>query len=201
MTTPADGLHVVLLAAGSASRFGSPKLLADVHGQPMLVRVLETLLAVTGEDRIVVVLGADAARLEPLVRERKVSFVVNPAHADGMASSIRAGLARVPEACAGVLIALADQVAVTPGDLRRLVEAWREQPGRIAAAGYGDVTGVPAIFPKATFDQLAQLNGDRGARELLRREAGQVTVVPISTAAIDVDTPADLAAVTGTPGR
>ena len=200
MTTTAD-LHVVLLAAGSSSRFGSPKLLADVHGRPMLVRALETLLTVAREDRIVVVLGADAGRLEPLVHDAKVTVVVNQEHADGMASSIRAGLTRVPEDCPGVLIALADQAAITAGDLRRLVDAWWEQPGRIAAAGYGDVTGVPAIFPAAVVDQLVRLQGDRGARELLRREAGQVVVVPMSTAAIDVDTPADLAAVVGALGR
>lgn len=199
--TPAGDLHVVLLAAGSASRFGSPKLLADVQGRPMLVRTLETLLTVAPCDRIVVVLGADADRLEPLVHDAKVAVVINPEHATGMASSIRAGLTRVPEDCRGVLIALADQVAITPGDLRRLVEAWREQPGRIAAAGHGDVTGVPAIFPATIVDQLVQLQGDRGARELLRREAGQLAVVPMSSAAIDVDTPADLAAVAGTPGR
>ena len=195
--TLAGELHVVLLAAGSASRFGSPKLLADVHGQPMLICVLDALLAVAREDRIVVVLGADADRLAPLVRERTVNVVINHEHAAGMASSIRAGVAHVPDTCPGVLIALADQVAVTPGDLRRLVAAWREQPGRIAAAGHGDVTGVPAIFPKARLEQLAQLKGDRGARELLRCEAGQLIIVPMSTAAIDVDTPEDLAALKG----
>lgn len=199
--TPATELHVVLLAAGSASRFGSPKLLADVHGRPMLVRALETLLAVARQDRIVVVLGANADLLEPLALDAKVTVVVNEEHAEGMASSIRAGLTRVPEDCPGVLIALADQVAITAGDMRRLIEAWREQPERIAAAGHGDITGVPAIFPAAMVDQLVRLQGDRGARELLRREAGQVVVVPMSSAAIDVDTPDDLAAADGASNR
>jgi molybdenum cofactor cytidylyltransferase len=194
-------LYVILLAAGRASRFGSPKLLADVHGRPMLVRALDTLLDVAREDRIVVVLGANADRLEPLVRGVRVSVVINRGHADGMASSIRTGLASVPPDCRGVMIALADQVSVTPGDLRRLVDAWRENPERVAAARYGDSVGVPAIFPAAMFDQLEKLQGDRGARDLLRREAGQGTGVPMPTAAVDVDTPADLAAVVGTLDR
>jgi molybdenum cofactor cytidylyltransferase len=196
-----EDLYVILLAAGCASRFGSPKLLADVHGRPMLVRALDTLLEVAREDRIVVVLGANADRLEPLVRGVRVSVVINRGHADGMASSIRTGLASVPPDCRGVMIALADQVSVTPGDLRRLVDAWRENPERVAAARYGDSVGVPAIFPAAMFDQLEKLQGDRGARDLLRREARQVTGVPMPTAAVDVDTPADLAAVVGTLDR
>jgi molybdenum cofactor cytidylyltransferase len=196
-----EDLYVILLAAGRASRFGSPKLLADVHGRPMLVRALDTLLEVAREGRIVVVLGANADRLEPLVRGVRVSVVINRGHADGMASSIRTGLASVPPDCRGVMIALADQVSVTPGDLRRLVDAWRENPERVAAARYGDSVGVPAIFPAAMFDQLEKLQGDRGARDLLRREAGQVTGVPMPTAAVDVDTPADLAAVVGTLDR
>ena len=201
MTAADDGPYVILLAAGSASRFGSPKLLADVQGRPMLVRAIESLLEVAPRHRVVVVIGANADRLEPLVHNQKVSVVINHEHADGMASSIRAGLANVPPDCPGVLIALADQVAVTPGDLRCLLDAWRADPERIAAARHGEVVGVPAIFPAAMFDQLAQLQGDRGARELLRRTAGQVIDVPMPTAAVDVDTPADLAAVAHTLGR
>jgi molybdenum cofactor cytidylyltransferase len=191
--TPPD-LQVVLLAAGSASRFGSPKLLAEIQGRPLLVRAIETLLEVVARDQLVVVLGADAERLEPLVRQAKVEVVFNPEHAKGMATSIRAGVTSVPSNCRGVLIALADQVAVTPDDLRRLIECWNDQPHRIAAAWYGDVAGVPAIFPAALFGELAKLQGDRGARELLRRLVGQVVTVAMPSAVVDVDTQADLAA-------
>jgi molybdenum cofactor cytidylyltransferase len=191
--TPPD-LQVILLAAGSASRFGSPKLLAEIQGRPLLVRAIETLLEVVARDQLVVVLGADAERLEPLVRQAKVEVVFNPEHAKGMATSIRAGVTSVPSNCRGVLIALADQVAVTPDDLRRLIECWNDQPHRIAAAWYGDVAGVPAIFPAALFGELAKLQGDRGARELLRRLVGQVVTVAMPSAVVDVDTQADLAA-------
>jgi molybdenum cofactor cytidylyltransferase len=113
-----------------------------------------------------------------------------------MATSIRAGVTSVPSNCRGVLIALADQVAVTPDDLRRLIDCWHDQPHRIAAAWYSDIAGVPAIFPAALFGELAKLQGDRGARELLKREAGEVTRVPMPTASVDVDAPGDLDAVT-----
>lgn len=192
--TPSD-LQVIVLAAGSASRFGSPKLLAEIGGRPMLIHALETLLGVVQRDQVVVVLGAHADRLEPLVRRLDVTSVFNADHASGMASSVRAGLSTVRLDCRGVLVSLADQVAVTPDDMRRLISCWQAHPERIAAARYDDVVGVPAIFPRPTFEQLKELQGDRGARELLKREAGQVIGVPMPSAAVDVDTPADLHAV------
>lgn len=186
-------LHVVLLAAGSSTRFGSPKQLAAVGGRPMLLRVLDALLELEGRDAITVVLGANADRLEPLVRHVSVNVVFNPDYAQGMAGSIRAGLAAAPAASRGVLIALADQVAVTSDDLRQLVTCWQQQPDRIVAAQYTATTGAPAIFPSELFGELAALQGDRGARALLSLHADRVVAVPMPSAALDVDTPADLA--------
>jgi molybdenum cofactor cytidylyltransferase len=191
--TPPD-LQVILLAAGSATRFGSPKLLAEIRGRPLVARAIDRLLEVASRDQLVVVLGADADRLEPLVSRVKVRVVLNPDHAKGMATSIRAGMKSVPSNCRGVLIALADQVAVTSDDLHRLIDCWQDQPERISAAWYHDVAGVPAIFPAALFEELAKLQGDRGAREFLRRLVGQVVAVAMPSAAVDVDTHADLAA-------
>jgi molybdenum cofactor cytidylyltransferase len=188
----AAGLHAILLAAGGATRFGSPKLLAPWRGRPLLLHAIGTLLEVVQRDRLVVVLGADADRLEPLVRQTGVPVVLNPDHASGMASSLHAGLSTVPPDCAAVLIALADQVAITPDDLRRLIDRWLQQPTRVAAAGYEGVVGVPAIFPAAMFEELREVQGDRGAREVLKRRAGQVDIVSMPAAAVDVDTPADL---------
>ena len=93
----------------------------------------------------------------------------------------------------GAPIALADQVAVTADDLRRLVTRWEQRPDRIVAAQYAGTTGVPAIFPVDLFGELAELQGDRGARALLSRYADRVVAVPMPSAAQDVDTPADFA--------
>ena len=87
---------------------------------------------------------------------------------------------------------LVDQAAVTSEDLKRLVGAWRRQPGYIAAARYGMTTGVPAIFPRSVFPDLAALRGDVGARVLLQRNPDRVVRVPMASAAIDIDTPEDL---------
>jgi xanthine/CO dehydrogenase XdhC/CoxF family maturation factor/CTP:molybdopterin cytidylyltransferase MocA len=190
--TAASNLHVMLLAAGSSSRFGSPKQLADIAGRPMLARTLDTVLQLERRHPVTVVLGADVERLAPLVRDASANVAYNPDHAQGIASSIRVGLAQAPVDARGALIALADQVAVTADDLRRLVSRWEQQPDRIVAALYDDTIGVPAIFPADLFPELAELQGDRGARVLLSRYPERVIGVPMPSAAQDIDTPADL---------
>ena len=114
---------------------------------------------------------------------------------EGLASSIRAGVARLPASCTGVMLLLADQPAVSADDLKRLAGTWRKQPQYIAAALYAGTSGVPAIFPRSAFRDLAELRGDVGARVLLRRSADRVVRVPMPSAALDVDTPEDLLAL------
>jgi molybdenum cofactor cytidylyltransferase len=190
----ADGLYAVLLAAGASTRFGSPKQLVRVAGRPLLHTAVTRAAEVTG-NALIVVLGAGAAELAPLLRHSPCSVVINEDWREGLASSIRAGLARLPPACTGVLLLLADQAAVTTHDLKRLAGTWRKQPQYIAAALYAGITGVPAIFPRSAFRELAELRGDSGARALLRRNADRLVRVPMPSAAIDIDTPEDLLAL------
>lgn len=194
--TAASSLHVMLLAAGSSSRFGAPKQLADVAGRPMLARTLDAVSQLERRHAVTVVLGANAERLEPLVRAAAANVAFNPDHALGLASSIRVGLAQAPFDARGALITLADQVAVTADDLRQLVSRWEQQPDRIVAAQYAGTIGVPAIFPIDLFRELAELQGDRGARAVLLRHPERVIAVPMPSAAQDIDTPRDLAVST-----
>lgn len=184
-------LHVLVLAAGAARRFGSPKQLVRIGGRPLLHAVIGRGVAVGGHS-VIVVLGAYAAELAPLLRHTAANVVVNRQWREGMGSSIRAGMAALPGAAEAVLILLADQPAVSTEDLRRLVSAWRRQPSLIVAALHGTTTGAPAIFPRWCFAELSSLRGDLGARTLLRRYVDRVVRVPMPSAAIDIDTPEDL---------
>ena len=185
--------HAIILAAGAASRFGSPKQAAKLRDQPLLSLAVTRAGAVSGPHCVSVVLGAHAAELTPLLCRTPATVVINRDWSEGIASSIRAGVAQLPGSCEAVLLMLADQAAVTEADLLRLVAAWRRQPQGIAAAFYGGLAGVPAVFPRADFGALRSLKGDQGARALLRSQAERVTRVPMASAAIDVDTPEDLA--------
>lgn len=184
-------LHALILAAGASRRFGSPKQLVRIDGRPMLHAVVSRAVEVAGH-AVSVVLGAHAAELAPLLSHSPAAIVINRDWEQGMSSSIRTGLARLPGTADGVMILLVDQPSVTTEDLRRLVGAWRRQPDYLVAAQYGTTTGAPAIFPRWTFRELAELRGDRGAGALLQRHADRVVRVPIAAAALDVDTPEDL---------
>jgi len=124
------------------------------------------------------VLGAHATELTRLLQHSGVSLVVNRNWEEGMASSIRFGIAALPPACDAVLILLATRFAVTADDLRRLVSAWRGEDGVVAAAKYGGTVGVPAIFPRWCFSELAQLRGDNGAKSILERYRDRLATSP-----------------------
>ena len=94
-----------------------------------------------------------------------------------------------------MLIALADQAAVTTEDLRRLAGVWRRDPASIAAAQYAGGVGVPAIFPRWCFRELNELRGDRGAQVLLHRHVDRLVRLPMPSAELDIDRPEDLLAL------
>ena len=189
---PETSLHAVVLAAGSASRFGAPKQLARFAGQPLLQRAVSHAVAVAGS-AVSVVLGAHAAEVAPLLRNTPATTLVNRDWAEGIGSSLRAAMRQLPGTCDGLLVMLGDQPAVTSEDLRRLVAAWRTRPDAIVAAAYSGIDGVPAIFPRWCFSELSALRGDTGARAVIRRHRDRLVRVPMASAALDIDTPEDLA--------
>ena len=193
-TRSADGLYAIVLAAGASTRFGSAKQLVRLAGRPLLHTVVTRASEVTG-NALIVVLGSGAAQLAPLLKHSPGSVVINQEWREGLASSIRAGVARLPAACSAVMLLLADQAAVTAEDLKRLAGSWRKQPQHIAAALYSGSCGAPAIFPRSSFRSLSELRGDTGARALLVRNSDRVVRVPMPSAAVDVDTPEDLLAL------
>ncbi len=189
-----EGLYAIVLAAGASTRFGSAKQLARIAGRPLLHTTVSRAVALTGSATFVV-LGARAVELAPLLKHTPASIIINHHWREGIASSIRAGVERLPAACAAVMLVLADQVAVTTEDLRRLASAWRRQPEHIAAALYAGTVGVPAIVPRSRFGELAELRGDVGARRVLQRSPDRLVRVPMESAALDIDTPEDLLAI------
>jgi molybdenum cofactor cytidylyltransferase len=188
-------VHVLVLAAGASTRLGQPKQLVRIGERPALHIVLANAVAVAG-NAVTVVVGANAGELTYLLSHSPASFIVNKNWSEGIASSIRCGLGVIPPAAEAVMVVLGDQVCVTSDDLKRLLAAWKDQENVIAAASYSQGVGVPAIFPRAVFSELAELRGDEGARKLLMRNPDRLVRVPMPNAAFDLDTPEDLAALT-----
>lgn len=188
-------IHVLVLAAGGSTRLGQPKQLVRLGGRPALHIVVSNAVALAGHN-VTVVLGAHARELTHLLAHSPASVIVNRHWEEGLASSIRAGLSVLPPACEALMLLLGDQVAVTADDLKRLAAAWKGQDNMIAASVYDQHVGVPAIFPSICFSELAELQGDRGARMVLERNQYRLIRVPMPNAAIDLDTPEDLETLT-----
>jgi molybdenum cofactor cytidylyltransferase len=185
------GLHAAILAAGPGSRFGGVKQLVRLRGEPVLHQLVANAAFVTGQS-VSVVLGAHAQVIAASLRQRAVTIMINRHWEEGIASSIRMAVQSAPPASSAILLLLADQVAVTADDLRRLHASWRRHPVLIAAALHGGAPGLPAIFPRWAFSDLLALRGDRNPRAVLRASIDRVVRVPMANAGIDLDTPEDL---------
>lgn len=186
----------VILAAGASTRMGEPKQLLPLDGQPLLVRTVTAALASPAWP-VVVVLGAHAEKIRPVLAPYPVLIAENPAWTEGMASSLRAGidtLRQFSRSLDAALIALCDQPAFSAEVVTRLVAAQRASGRTIAAARYAGRLGAPALFLRAHFPALAALTGEQGARTLLSSLVDHVEPVDLPELAVDLDTPADYAA-------
>ena len=184
----------LLLAAGRSTRFGGDKLLAPLGDHPVLFWSAAAIAAEV--DALYVVVPADSPDRVRALAGLRVSLVEHGGRDDGMASSIRAGVAALPGETDAVVIALADQPLVAPLVVRALCERWRSAPTGAVVPRYRDGHGHPVLFDRSQFAALGELAGDRGARALLERLGEERAVVEIDAAMpVDVDTPAELRAL------
>ncbi|MBT9383686.1 nucleotidyltransferase family protein [Pseudooceanicola sp. CBS1P-1] len=184
-------LVVLLLAAGASSRMrGGDKLLEPVAGQPLLR--LMALRALELAPVIVTLPALDHPRRRAL-EGLPVTVVPVPEAGEGMAASIRAGVAALGPAEA-VMILPADMPELTAGDLRRVAAGFDGRQIRRGASGA--TPGHPVLFPAELFPELSRLSGDQGARPVLRAHAARVVPValPGRHALTDLDTPEDWSA-------
>jgi len=191
MSPRSPTLHALILAAGASQRFGSPKQLVRLDGQSLVQRAVAHASGLLGA-AVTVVLGAHAAQIAETLPQGSAGTLINRNWQEGIGSSIRLGVQRLPGACDGILLMLADQPLVTSETLRRLITAWRRQSRQIIASRYGSVTGVPAIFPRWCFGDLMALRGDQGARLIIRRYSDHVVRLAHPEAQVDIDYPEDL---------
>lgn len=193
--TEAARTVALVLAAGAASRFGSPKALAMLDGRPLLQRVLDTAAGL-GLGSVVLVLGHAAAEIARAVDPRGADVVLNPDPGAGIASSLRVGLAWAtdhhPDAEA-VLVLLGDQ-PLTRADVVRALLAADPGPGRSIIVPVYDGGGGPnpALLLRPAWRLADDLQGDRGMGPVIAAHPELVVEVPVDGENPDVDTPADL---------
>lgn len=186
----------LVLAAGRSSRMGGPnKLLATVGGKPLLRHTVESAIA-SKADPVIVVVGHDGNRLRAALAGLPVLIVDNPDYAEGLSSSLRAGISALPSDVQAALICLGDMPKIAPALLNRLIDCHAPLEGRGIIVPTSDgKRGNPVLWDNAFFGAMAALTGDSGARRLIDQHPEQLCEVPVGDPAVlyDVDTPDRLA--------
>lgn len=182
----------IVLAAGGSSRLGQPKQLLPVDGQPLLSRTLDVVRRSALAPRIVV-LGGYAAEIMAGVRLDDVEVVTNLEYQQGQAGSLKAGIAALPADIDGAIVILGDQPLVEPWLMDELVEAFAPAQHVAVRPRFTGGPGNPVLLGRALFPELMQLEGDVGARDVLKRHRDCIAEVDHTSrhAPRDVDTPDD----------
>lgn len=184
-------ISAVVLAAGSATRFGSTKQLRRIRDKPLVQHAVDAASPVV--DEVVVVLGHDADAVEAaLALPPNGRAVRNPHYPDGQSTSLAAGLRACAARSEAAVVLLADQPGIADRHVRSLVEAFRATGAPILRIGFRDGPG-PALLARAVWAETERLAGDVGARALFDAEPERVGWVPLDEdAPPDIDLPEDL---------
>jgi molybdenum cofactor cytidylyltransferase len=191
-------IAAIVLAAGQSRRMGRVnKLLAPVDGKPMVRHVLDSLAAAQAGP-VVVVTGHDYAAVEAALPKKGFSLTHNPDYASGLSSSLRRGLAALPDNVDGVLVCLGDMPRVAPEVIDRLIAAFNPTEGRaICVPTWQGKRGNPVLFARRFFAEMQDIAGDTGARALIGEHSEVVCEVAMDDDAVllDIDTPEALAEI------
>jgi molybdenum cofactor cytidylyltransferase len=194
----AQSVAALVLAAGRSTRMGGPnKLVAEIGGKP-LVRIAAEQALGSRAKPVIVVTGHQRERVEAALAGLPVRLVHNPDFADGLATSVKAGIAAVPAAADGAVICLGDMPQVDAALINRLIDAFAPEHGALAVIPtINGKRGNPVLWSRRFFPELMAIEGDVGARNLIARYGEAVIEVPVTgeAALTDIDTQEALAGI------
>lgn len=186
----------IVLAAGRSTRMGAQNKLLLADGGDPLVRHAVKMAVLSQLKPVVVVLGHEADAVRAACAGLPVSFVINPDFAQGLSTSLKAGIKALPDNIDGAAVILADMPGLDAALLDRLYAAFEAEPAALAAVPVHDGQwGNPCMIAAALFSEIETLRGDQGARKILEKHRAMVIEMPESSDAAtrDIDTPADWA--------
>jgi molybdenum cofactor cytidylyltransferase len=189
-------IGAIVLAAGLSSRMGSNKLLASAGGKPLVRHAVEAALA-SAADPVVVVTGSSGGAVKAALADLPVQFAENPDFADGLSTSLKAGLSALADDCNGALFLLGDMPDVSAGLIDKLIAAFDPGEDRaICVATRHGKRGNPVLWARRFLPEIMALEGDIGAKHLMTVHADLVCEVEAAddSPLTDIDTPEALAA-------
>ena len=191
-------IAAVVLAAGRSTRMGAVnKMLAEIGGKPLVRIAAEQALASRAKP-VIVVTGHQRERVERALAGLPLTFVHNPDFAEGLSTSLKAGIAALPEVADGAVVCLGDMPQVDAGLIDKLIGGFDPERGALVVVpSIEGRRGNPVLWSRRFFPDLMQIQGDIGARHLIGHYAEAVVEIPLAgeAALIDVDTPESLSAV------
>jgi molybdenum cofactor cytidylyltransferase len=185
-----SSIAVIILAAGRSARLGSPKQLLSYRGKTLLQHSIDTALE-SMASQILVVLGSKKDSIKKEIEQTQIFILENSSWESGMASSISCGITNLqiiaPETEA-VILMVCDQPFVNAKLLNNLITKHKDSKQSIVASSYANTLGTPALFHKSLFVELLALQGESGAKSLIKKYSQQVGFVSFDQGSIDIDT-------------
>lgn len=163
---------------------GFPKLTLEYQGQTLLAHAVNKAKAVT--DEVFVIVGAYKDIYKPLAEQAGARVLENPQWSEGLASSLRVGVAALDNTVDAALVILPDQPFVSKEHLQALLNTWRDKKASLVFSRYQGILGAPCVIAKSCFARVPTLKGDKGARALVGADTTTAEVALNDFA--DVDT-------------
>jgi molybdenum cofactor cytidylyltransferase len=182
---------IIVLAAGNSTRLGAPKQLLPYKEKTLLQHTLDEAKK-AGLDPVICVTGYQADRISETISGTGITFVYNNHWPQGMGSGISAGIKQLLDSDVNsVILAVSDQPHVSSA-LFRTMENMKNQTGKgIVASSYAGTLGTPALFSKSYFDRLILLNGNEGAKNIVKTNLSDTCSVEFEKGSVDIDTKQD----------
>ena len=177
-----------MLAGGSAVRFGGTKQLAEFHGKPLVKGAVDAANG-SSADYVLVVVGNHSSEILEKIQLGRAQLVYNRDFKTGISSSIRCGVANLPDDCSGAILMVADQPFLESKHLDLMTTEFKKDPTRVVVLSHKGEPRNPVLIPKTMFPELEKLKGDMGARDLVRKSRS-INMLEISDSRVffDVDT-------------
>jgi len=186
-------IAAIVLAAGSSTRMGRPKMILPWGKTTVIGQVLDVLIE-AGLDEILVVTGGSHQEVEKKISERSVQTVFNPVYAAGeMLSTLQCGLSALRDNIQAALIVLGDQPQIEAEVVRSVIAAWRTNPSNLVVPSFQMRRGHPWLVSRPLWRAILDLRPSDTPRDFLNSHAGEILYVPVETGSIlqDLDTPED----------
>ena len=184
-------IAVIILAAGGSTRMGKPKQLLAVHTTTLLGITIKNALLCEAE-KVFCVLGSEFKKVKGSLKNFDIEIIRNASYKNGLSTSIHEGIKHIDRKFYdAALIMLGDQPSISPQYLNDLINTFKNHKNKVVASNYNNTLGVPAIFPKHTFNKLQELKGDKGAKAFLNSNTTTIISIDTITELLDIDTEED----------